>query len=320
MKPIRMLKRLGLTAAGVAALRYWQLDRTTPNPFRYFLPMEVHAVGESYVLVRRAAGQPRLSVVCVPGFLEDVWYFRNYLIDTTVEVILVGNSDYHLPVVQAKPQVPSWAQPNPHEVGTIEYDAAVLNQALEHLVTAQRVKLHGHSRGGAVLLEAALQRLDLHEHSPRELDYVLEAPVLPLGEVHPLLAFAAKPVGLWLLPVLMPMLRRVPMRLIGPLLLGPPRGDKMDIMARLWLNPRRARTVVTNVVNLVDWMHQHRTDVYQHLRGGRIIIPAKDRILSRPFMMYSARRAKPRLQMVETRKTYHMISQDDPTVVGELTP
>lgn len=320
MKPIRTLKRLGLTAAAMAAYRYWQLDRETPNPFAHFLPMEVYALGASYVLVRRAAGQPRHSIVCVPGFLEDIWYFRNYLIDTSLEVVLISNSDYHLPLVQAKPEVPGWAQTNAYQVGTIEYDAAVLNQALEHLVMAPCVKLHGHSRGGAVLLEAALQRPDLHENSTRELDYVLEAPVLPQGEVHPLLAFVTNPIGLWLLPILMPMLRMAPMRLIGPLLLGPPRGDKMDIMARLWLNPRRARTVVTNIDNLVNWMHQHRIDVYRHLRGGRIIIPAKDRILSRPFMMYSARRAKPRLQMVETRRTYHMISQDDPTVVGEFTP
>src|SRR3569833_1517509 len=165
MQPIRTLKRLGLTAAAMAAYRYWQLDRETPNPFALFLPMEVYALGASYVLVRRAAGQPRHSIVCVPGFLEDIWYFRNYLIDTSLEVVLISNSDYHLPLGQAKPEVPGWAQTNAYQVGTIEYDAAVLNQALEHLVTAPRVKLHGHSRGGAVLLGAARRRPGRREDS-----------------------------------------------------------------------------------------------------------------------------------------------------------
>ncbi|MEZ5569937.1 MAG: hypothetical protein R3E54_16640 [Halioglobus sp.] len=68
---------------------------------------------------------------------------------------------------------------NPYAPGTIEHDAFYVTLALEHLARGTRVSLHGHSRGGAVALEAGRQSPRLARPPDKSVTAILEAPVLP---------------------------------------------------------------------------------------------------------------------------------------------
>ena len=171
-----------LLIGGIAALRQRQLDRPTLPIYAKDFDGEILRIGACHALVRRAAATPRATVVCVPGFLEEVWYFDGLYEDADLDCIYLNNADYHVTTVapEARAQAVDWDRPLPYAVGTISHDAAVLNQVLTHLVRSGPIRLHGHSRGGAVVLEAALQSPELHRRL--EIEYLLEAPVLPQGD------------------------------------------------------------------------------------------------------------------------------------------
>lgn len=306
-----------LLLGGIAALRQRQLDRPTLPIYAKDFDGEILRIGACHALVRRAAATPRATVVCVPGFLEEVWYFDGLYEDADLDCIYLNNADYHVTTVapEARAQAVDWDRPLPYAVGTISHDAAVLNQVLTHLVRSGPIRLHGHSRGGAVVLEAALQRPELHRRL--EIEYLLEAPVLPQGRIHPSLALAATAPGLWLLPALFPLLRRLPMRQLGRLAFGPPHGQKLELASRLWFNARRARTVVTNVQDIQSWMRFRTTAAYEAFRDARtwILVADRDLILSRSHMVRSARQAGEAVRVVEAPETSHMLAQDAPTAI-----
>ena len=309
-----------LLIGGIAALRQRQLDRPTLPIYAKDFDGEILRIGACHALVRRAAATPRATVVCVPGFLEEVWYFDGLYEDADLDCIYLNNADYHVTTVapEARAQAVDWDRPLPYAVGTISHDAAVLNQVLTHLVRSGPIRLHGHSRGGAVVLEAALQRPELHRRL--EIEYLLEAPVLPQGRIHPSLALAATAPGLWLLPALFPLLRRLPMRQLGRLAFGPPHGQKLELASRLWFNARRARTVVTNVQDIQSWMRFRTTAAYEAFRDARtwILVADRDLILSRSHMVRSARQAGEAVRVVEAPATSHMLAQDAPTEIPPI--
>lgn len=309
---------VGLAALTVA-LRRRYLDRPTQPIYAKDFDGEICRIGACHALVRRASGEPRGTVICVPGFLEEVWYFDSLYDDPQIDCIYLNNADYHVTTVAADARAvqASWDHPLPYAVGTIEHDAAVVNRILEKLLRSPQVRLHGHSRGGAVVLEAALQAPQLHHRFGSDIEYVLETPVLPQGRIHPSLTLAATPIGLWFLPALMPLLRRLPMRRLGRLVFGPPSGQKLELASRLWFNAKRARTIVTNVRNIESWMASRATAAYDVLQNARawILIAEMDFILSRRDMARSAHQAGKRIQVLEIPATSHMLAQDAP---GEI--
>src|SRR5262249_15346106 len=141
----------------------------------------------------------RVTVVCMHGYLENFGYFLPFYSAPEVQLVMISSAGYHAPGTATRPD---WARPVDGAVGTIEYDAAVLVQALEHLPKAPRVRVHGPSRGGAVVLEASRMRPDLFETA----EVVLEAPVLPGGKTRTPISAAA----MWLLPFLIPLWRMQP--------------------------------------------------------------------------------------------------------------
>src|SRR5699024_2439048 len=166
-----------------------------------------------------------------------------------------------------------WAKPS-HTVpaGSIEYDAQVLVQALENLPCSDVVRVHGHSRGGAVVVEAAALRPDLFE----KVEVVLEAPVLPQGQtVTPL-----SPVLIWLAPFVFALWRLMP---ISPLNRGAygslenPR--KRKLISGLPFNGKRASILIENMRFMDVWMRVRQHDVYRALRRGVVLVPENDKVL-----------------------------------------
>jgi pimeloyl-ACP methyl ester carboxylesterase len=239
--------------------------------------------------------------VCIHGYLENFHYFTEFYADPEIQLILISSADYHAPEPTA---TPAWARDVPGVPGTIEYDAAVLVQALEHLPRAEKIRVHGHSRGGAVVLEASVLRPDLFTR----VEVVLEAPVLPGGKIRtPISA-----VTLWALPFIVPLWRNNPISKQNRELWGrldDPR--KRQVISALAFNPRRIRTMLANLTSIAAWVE--RTDA-QHLSvvRGKVIIPGDDRVLDPESMRASAERAGERLEIVTVPESSHFVLFDEP--------
>ena len=175
---------------------------------------------------------------------------------------------------------------------SIEYDAAVLVQALQHLPRTPTIRVHGHSRGDAVVLEASVQRPELFA----DVEVLLDTPVLPQARVRG----RTTALMLWLLPFALPFWRARPIT---------PRNA-------LPFNPRRSITLARGLSSIRDW--QARTDErhYDAVRGS-VLIAGDDRVLDSKSMRESAARAKG-LRIIEAPSSSHFLLFDSPEVVPPL--
>lgn len=270
----------------------------------------LYQVGRAAVAERRGA-QPRATVVAMHGLFESPRYFTEFYDDPGVQLILLSSGDYHVPFVRASRASADWAVAPGFPVGTIEYDAAVLVQALEHLPVTDSIRVHGHSRGGAVTLEAASMRPDLF----RGVDVVLEAPVLP--RVRPCLrvprilrVFVPFVLALWRYDPLSALNRSTYGRLDS--------ARKRELIKALPLNARRLITAMRNLASLETWMEGRDPDIYRNLEHGKVLVADDDQVLESDSIRASARLAEGRLEVVEVQDCSHFILLDKPEAVPSL--
>ncbi|HCW88444.1 MAG TPA: alpha/beta hydrolase [Marinobacter sp.] len=266
----------------------------------------VYRVGNGAVSVRNHSGKAEHTVICVHGFLENHCYFTQAYEAPTTELILLTCSNYHIPVNGVTPETPDWEVPIKSLDGTIEYDARILNQALENLPTTDNIRVHGHSRGGAVILEAIRLRPELYE----TVEVVLEAPVLPQGKLSSLVTMVLEPVshGMW--PWVIRLINSAPSSAYGQTFFGKMNPRKKVLLSKLFSATRDHLTIVRNIENLMEWMDRQDTSIYQHVRQGTFLIPAVDRILDRTAMLNSARKSPTTMRIVETQAPSHFITLD----------
>lgn len=264
---------------------------------------EIYRVGKA-AIARRSGTETRSSVVVVPGFAENFTYFSQYYADPNLELIKINSSDYHLPVDRPSFASADWTFVPKYQPGTIAHDAAVLNLAIEHLVSHDRLRVHGHSRGGAVVLEAARQRPDLFADA----EVILEAPVLP--QARP--TAPASPLVVWFLPFLFAAWRQKPISERNRLRWGPlDDARKRALVMGFPFNARHASTMVTNVQDIGDWTAATGTDIYRHVRCGAVLVPLNDQILDPASMLASAQQAE-NLQIIEIENGSHFVIFDHP--------
>lgn len=300
-------------ATCVAAILIWRamlLYREAPRHHHEAFDGVLHRVGEAVVAERRSE-QPKATVICMHGFVEDMRYFAHHYRDPSIQLIALTSCGYHVPVTDAAPEQPAWASPPRARHGSIEYDASVLVQALEHLPKASTVRVHGHSRGGAVVLEAARLRPDLFE----QVEVVLEAPVLPRAKVY------APPSALllWMYPFIIPMWRREPLaprmaRAYGKL----DDARKRELMEGLPHNPKRISTFLANIHDMIAWMAERDHSIFEHVRRGTVLVPSHDRVLDAKSMHESAKRAAS-LEVVRVEPCSHFVTLDRPEAIPALT-
>lgn len=300
---------LGLVLVALYGAHHWLSVREIPSPPAFIMDAEVYRAGEGWI-IRRQAQDPLASVVVMPGFLESPQYFLRYYDDPRIELIMVSNSGYHLPV-QAEhfPPVP-WSYSSQYQTGTIAADAELLTLALEHLPTSQNVRVHGHSRGAAVTLEAASHRPDLFT----SVEVLLEAPALPQGE-----PFKRQPRAVqWLLPIVHLVWQTKPLTLLSQPFWGSLEDPaKQQLIMNTPFNPRSSRLMLTNMRDLLDWMGERPTDIYRHVQRGAIIVPARDQVLDSCTMLSSAQQAE-NLQIIEVADGNHFILWDNPEAIPPL--
>jgi len=266
----------------------------------------VYRVGEGAVSVRNHSGEAKQTVIGVHGFLENHCYFTQTYDAPTTELILLTCSNYHIPVNGVTPETPEWEVPIKHLEGTVEYDACILNQALVNLPSTRNIRIHGHSRGGAVILEAIKHRPELYEN----VEVVLEAPALPQGKVYPLVSTILEPVshGMW--PWVVRLINSAPSSAYGQTFFGKMNPRKKQLLSKLFYSTRDHLTIVRNIENLLEWMSRTHTDIYRHVRHGTFLIPGVDHILDRPAMLASARQSPTSMRIIETGAPSHFITLD----------
>lgn len=267
-----------------------------------------YRLGQSFIYERKHEA-PRATVVCMHGYLESPAYFTQHYADPTLQLILIGSADYGEPFTAGRQLDAPWKAPT-EPLGTIEHDAEALLAALEHLPVTKRIRVHGHSRGGAVTLEAARRRPDLFE----QVEVVLEAAVLPQGKLYsPLNA-----VLLWLMPVVLLVLRRDPLSSQAVKAYG--RLDdarKRSLLAKLPFNPNRGSTATENVRSIIRWSAATDPAVLNLVHGVALVADA-DRVLDSASMRLSASKGR-HLKVVEAAQCSHFVIFDRPELIPPLT-
>lgn len=304
-----LLGLIALAIVVVVYLRRWLLKKDIPQQQTTAFQGELFQIGEAS-LARRASERPSTTVIVVHGFVENFIYFSAHYSDPRIELIQLTCADYHVPVARPVHTKADWAKAPDAVAGTIAYDAAVLNLALEHLVSTRQVRVHGHSRGGAVTLEAARQRPDLFQ----SVEVILEAPVLPQGKPYrPLPAIAR-----WLFPFYLALWQQQPIsernRAVWGSLDNP---RKRELIWGFPFNARHCSTLVTNIQDMNDWMAETGTDVYRCVQRGAVVVPARDKVLDPRAMLASARQAE-NLQIIEVSDCSHFVTLDQPEAIPPL--
>jgi pimeloyl-ACP methyl ester carboxylesterase len=290
----------------------WRLLRTE-SPQRHHEPFDgtLYRVGDAAVADRRVS-QPRFTVIAMHGFVEDMRYFTRLYADPSIQLIAITSCGYHVPVADAALQEAAWAKPPAAPFGTIAYDAAVLVGALEHLPRAKTVRVHGHSRGGAVVLEASTMRPDLFA----DVEVVLEAPVLPGAKPR----MEANRLGLWLYPFLVAVWKRDPFTpRLRPAFGSLDDARKRELLSGLPHNPKRVSTFVANVRDIQAWMRRRDASTYAHVRRGLVLVPSDDRVLDPVSMQESAKQAEPPLRIERVEGASHFVTLDRPDAIPKLS-
>ncbi|HET8708637.1 MAG TPA: alpha/beta hydrolase [Pseudomonadales bacterium] len=271
----------------------------------------IYQVGATDIAIRHCPQPSQKTVICFPGFLENQRYFLDLYNDAAVELILINNADYHSEFCNKNAIVPDWARTNPHPCGSIEYDAFQLCQVIENLASSRDILLHGHSRGAAVVLEAAKQRPDLTS----SMTALLEAPVLPKAKTIGPFELIMKSGGYYFFPLLFNLIRHVPVQYrMLPSLAHPMTPQKRQIFDILPHVPKRYRTAIVNLKNIARWQRHADFDVYNHFKQIHIVIPERDAVLCRKAMLRSANQAR-HINLIQTRGTNHFISVEQPEIL-----
>ena len=276
----------------------------------------VYRIGKGAVSVRNHSSAATHTVIGVHGFLENHCYFTQTYDASTTELILLTCSNYHIPVNGVTPEKAEWEVPIKYLEGTIEYDACILNQALQNLPTTRNIRIHGHSRGGGVILEAIRQWPELYE----DIEIVLEAPVLPQGKLHPLVTTLLEPVshGMW--PWIVRLIGSAPQSAYGQTFFGKMNPRKRQLLSKLFYATKDHLTIVRNIEDIIEWAERTDFSVYQHIRYGTFLIPATDRILDRTAMLASAKNSPTTMRIVETEAPSHFVTLDSAEWLPDFEP
>ncbi|RMF19748.1 MAG: alpha/beta hydrolase [Gammaproteobacteria bacterium] len=289
------------------AIHARKLLRPIQPTYQEMFSGRVYTVGKGAVSVRNHSAEAEHTVIGVHGFLENHCYFTQTYQAPDTELILLTCSNYHIPVSDAATQPAPWEREIKYAEATIEYDAAILNQAMENLPTTGRIRVHGHSRGGAVILDAIRQRPDLYQHA----DIVLEAPVLPGGRLHPMIKALLEPVshGMW--PWVVRLINSSPSNVYSQTFLGKMTPRKRALLEKPFTATRDHLTIVRNIENILEWMERHEPEaLYAPVQHGTFLLPQVDRILDLRAMKASAERSHNAWRIVETRAQSHFITLD----------
>jgi pimeloyl-ACP methyl ester carboxylesterase len=304
---------------------YWRL-RTLAQMHRGEFSGELMKVGSTYIARRPAINGCSRSIICFPGFLEDMRYFQALYKDDDAQLILVNNANYHCPFLgegAASDVIKlDWPE-NPYLIGSIEHDGFYLGLALERLANGSEVRLHGHSRGGAVVLEAGRQYPDLTLSEERPVSAILEAPVLPQARTA---GNASEPlphrIQCYFMPIYFGLSRSISTeRLLKLPMMRPTNALKTHLCLSIFSVSRSYATCIINVQSIVAWQRTMGFEVYDNFPLLTVVIGERDSSLDRRSMLASAKQGLKRnsgLSILTTMDTNHFISLEQPEKIRDI--
>ena len=313
---------LGGLVLALHLLREYWLRRNLPQVQTATFDGELYRVGQTYIARRPATTQSRKSIVCFPGFLEDMRYFQALYAGADCELVLVNNANYHCAYPTDNARELDWPD-NPHPPGSIEHDAFYLGLILRELVTGTEIILHGHSRGGAVVLETGHQYPDLVRGADRQVAAILEAPVLPGART---VGRGSEPIPFRLICYFMPLVlglsrRLPPEKLLDQPMMRPSNDLKLAVCSAIYTNPRNYSTCIANVRSIRNWQRAQAYDRYANYERITVVIGERDDVLDNPSMLASAERGRALndgVAILQTEGTNHFPSLEKPAYLTEL--
>ncbi|MCG8314799.1 MAG: alpha/beta hydrolase [Pseudomonadales bacterium] len=313
---------VGLVLLGIVCLhlyRHYLLNKT--NEALEELPFNgpIYHLGDNVVAKMENSGSPTKTVVCMPGFMETFSYYLDlYNGQQDLEIILVNNCFYHAPLSTRNASKPHWYNhQNPFQSGTIEHDAWVFSQVVTHLPTTDQVILHGHSRGGAVVLEAIkMLKQSGQFKASQKIAALLEAPVLPQGKARgdhaPVLMRMAMR---YFMPIVFNYYRR---NALAYLKFGgykyPATDVKQHIIKKCFGNPKQYHITLTNVKSIDDWFKSNDAATYDYCDDVAVLVPERDIVLDRKAMLASAESSQ-HVKVIHVPRADHFISLERPDFV-----
>jgi pimeloyl-ACP methyl ester carboxylesterase len=318
---IALLTLLVLVLAFYGYRAYW-MHKAQPRIFSSDVACKLYRVGETDIAVREGDTGSERTIVCFPGFLEDVRYFLALYEEEDCQLILVNNAAYHFPLEGDEVELLDW-ESNPYTCGTIEYDGFHLAHVLDKLASGKEVILHGHSRGGAVVLEAGRQFPQWARPEGRYVRAVLEAAVLPgakaAGRVSQPLVFRL--VCLFI-PIVLGLSRKAPQeRLLKQPMMRPTNDLKTELCGSVYFLPKRYRTCVVNIRSIYNWQRGTDAALYDNYERIDIVIGERDSVLDNPSMIQSAEAGAGRnegINLLHTEQTNHFVSLEQPIYLRSL--
>ena len=302
-----------LILAGVHLYRYYWMNKELDRLHFADFDGDIYSVGDTVIAVQKPEGEPTKSIICVPGFLEDMRYFLDVYRDQGYELILINNAQYHSPFSLRQVRQLSWPS-NPFKVGTIEHDGFYVAQAIKDLASTEDIVLHGHSRGGAVMLDAGRQFPELMAN----VSALLEAPVLP--QAKPATKgneTVVKWVFAYMIPLVFPTMRKISTKqLLRNPMMHPYNDLKVGLLKSLFSTQQNYAVCVENVTNIADWQKKNFYDVYNHIKNITVLMGERDHVLSNKAMLASAQQDG-KINVVQTAKTNHFISLEQPHYVQQ---
>lgn len=304
---------------------YWRL-RKLPQVHRGEFSGELMKVGTTYIARRPERNGSLRSIVCFPGFLEDMRYFQDLYKDDDAELILLNNANYHCPFLLDGESCDviklDWPE-NPHPLGSIEHDGFYLGLAVEHLVNGHEVNVHGHSRGGAVVLEAGRQYPELMGSKERPVWALLEAPVLPQARTP---GNSSEPLPhriiCYFMPIFFGLKRDISIeRLLELPMMRPTNALKNHLCLSIFSVSRSYDTCVKNVQSIVRWQRNTDFEVYDNYPQLKVLIGERDDSLNLRSMIASAEQGRGRnngLSILQTTDTNHFISLEQPEIIRAI--
>lgn len=287
---------------------------------------EVMHVGSTYIARRSSRNGSDQSIVCFPGFLEDMRYFQDLYRDSDAELILVNNANYHFPFTAPGTAIDpihlDWPE-NPFLLGSIEHDAFYLGLILQEMTTGKHIMVHGHSRGGAVILDTGRQYPALAHSGDRPVSAILEAPVLPQATTA---GNGSKPLqhrlACYLMPIAFSRWRHISEdRILKMPMMQPTTTRKTELCRSLFSVSRDYQTCVRQVQSIVKWQRKTSIEVFDHFPNITVVIGEKDGTLDRKSMKISAESGQSRnngVSILETTGTNHLISLEKPEILRAL--
>ena len=282
----------------------------------------IFRVGETAIAVRKLSGTPSKTVICFPGFTETPRYFTDLYAETDYELILISNAAYHMPFDLCDAELLQW-DTNPYAVGTVEYDAFYLAHAVKELATCDTVVIHGHSRGGAVTLEAGYQFPEIMKTESHQVTALLECAAVPEGT-----AVAASDnmfvhaVTRYFIPLFFAYARRLSPEKLNTLpMMQPTTPLKTALVAENFRTPVAYHVFMTNMENLLEWQRSRPIDLYDNFPSIKVVMGQRDDVLDNHTMKVSAeagRTRNPGVEIIETQNTNHFVGVETPELIRQL--